>query len=130
MREIKKLYGRDVDDLMADNFNYQSPIEIMYSKFNTQIENQIMTAVQNVGVNVDKDELVKALEYDRKQYEQGFADALKCVPEELTTVRHGRWVEESSLYDYCSRCRAMVRPKDIAYKSKFCLNCGAKMDLE
>ena len=36
-------------------------------------ENTIVKAVQKVCVNVDKDELKKALAYDRNQYQVGFA---------------------------------------------------------
>ncbi len=38
------------------------------------MEGEILKAVQNVGVNVDKDELLKALQYDRNQYQKGYAD--------------------------------------------------------
>lgn len=36
-----------------------------------------VNAVQRVGVNVDKDELIKALQYDRGQYDKGYADGYK-----------------------------------------------------
>ena len=54
--------------------NYQSPIEVIMSKMNTSIEGAIYKAVQNVGVNVDKEELLKALRYDRDQYQKGYKD--------------------------------------------------------
>lgn len=38
------------------------------------IESEIYKAVMNVGVNVDKEELVKALQYDREQYQKGYKD--------------------------------------------------------
>lgn len=53
---------------------YQSPIEIIIGKMQTQIDDDIYRAVQNVGINVDRAELLKALEYDRGQYEKGFND--------------------------------------------------------
>jgi hypothetical protein len=40
----------------------------------TKIENDTLSMVQNYGFNVDKDELAKALEYDRNQYEKGYKD--------------------------------------------------------
>lgn len=55
---------------------YESPIEVYYKDMRTKIENNIFEAVCNVGVSVDKDELVKALQYDRGQYEKGYADGL------------------------------------------------------
>lgn len=54
--------------------NYQSPIEIIQTQLQSQIEGEIYKAVMNVGVNVDKEELIKALSYDRNQYQKGYAD--------------------------------------------------------
>ena len=53
---------------------YESPIKIIAGKIQTQIDGDIYRAVQNVGINVDRTELLKALEYDRGQYEKGFSD--------------------------------------------------------
>lgn len=53
---------------------YKSPIEVMYTQMRTNMENKIFKAVQDVGINVDKTELVKALEYDRNQYQKGYED--------------------------------------------------------
>lgn len=39
-----------------------------------QIEGEIYKAVMDVGVNVDKEELLKALQYDREQYQKGYKD--------------------------------------------------------
>lgn len=55
---------------------YKSPIEVITSQINMQIENEVYKAVGNVGINVDREELLKALAYDRGQYEQGYRDAL------------------------------------------------------
>lgn len=54
---------------------YESPIDIIYSEMQTKLEGEVFKAVQNVGINVNKDELIKALSYDRQQYEKGYADA-------------------------------------------------------
>ena len=40
----------------------------------SQIEGEIYKAIMHVGVNVDKDELLKALAYDRNQYQKGYED--------------------------------------------------------
>ena len=61
---------------------YESPIELVVSQFQTEIikqqENQVIKAVQSVGVNVDKAELLRALSYDRDQYEKGYADGYEA----------------------------------------------------
>ena len=54
--------------------SYQSPIELIMGQMNLALEGQICKAVQNVGVNVGKEELLKALHYDRGQYQKGYRD--------------------------------------------------------
>lgn len=71
---------------------YNSPITI-YEDIAAQItemtENSIMTKVK-MYVDVDKDELIKALDYDRKQYEagynDGFIDGRKKAIEEINSL--------------------------------------------
>lgn len=59
---------------------YESPIEVFQSiemhsgLFDEEKDSMILKAVQGVGVNVDKDELLKALQYDRQQYNKGYQD--------------------------------------------------------
>ena len=54
--------------------SYQSPIEVIHTQMQSQIEEEIYKAVMRVGVSVDKDELLKALHYDRNQYQKGYND--------------------------------------------------------
>lgn len=53
---------------------YESPIDVIHCEMQMQLEGEIFKAVQKVGVHVDKEELIKALAYDRNQYEKGYAD--------------------------------------------------------
>lgn len=53
---------------------YESPIKILESEIVAQWEGNILKAVKNVGIDVDKEELLRALEYDRDQYMIGFLD--------------------------------------------------------
>lgn len=55
---------------------YKSPIEIIAEQIKTNYEDAIYSAVQNVVINVDREELLKALEYDRGQYEKGYNEAI------------------------------------------------------
>lgn len=58
---------------------YKSPIEITYGQMKMQIENDIVRAVQSYNVNVDREELIRALQYDRNQYEKGYMEGCeKC----------------------------------------------------
>ena len=54
--------------------SYENPILLIQQGMNAQIEDAVYKAVQKVGIYVDKDELIKALEYDREQYEKGYKD--------------------------------------------------------
>ena len=47
-----------------------------------QFEDDCIKAVQSYGFMVNKEELVKALIYDRKQYEKGYADGYAKAIEE------------------------------------------------
>lgn len=58
---------------------YESPITKIYGEIHDEIirkdEEHLMTVVtQNVGYRVDRDELIKALRYDRGQYRKGYLD--------------------------------------------------------
>ena len=68
---------------------YESPIELIQKQMQLDLESKIMSAVQEVGISVDKDELVRALKYDRDQYEKGYADA-KAEQGDMIPVE---WIE-------------------------------------
>ena len=53
---------------------YESPINIIISEFCTKLESDCLKSVQRYGFDIDKEELAKALNYDRKQYEKGHTD--------------------------------------------------------
>ena len=53
---------------------YKSPIEIITEQIRINNEDEILRAIQNVGINVDKKELLKALEYDRGQFDKGWEE--------------------------------------------------------
>ena len=53
---------------------YKSPIKIITGQIKTNYEDAIYSAVQNVVINVDREELLKALEYDRGQFEKGWKE--------------------------------------------------------
>lgn len=71
--------------------SYESPIEMFTEQvsdyWSKKTDDLVMKAVMNVGVYVDKDELVKALAYDRDQYEKGFHDGIMANKWTLTTER-------------------------------------------
>ena len=56
-------------------YDYKPLINVITLGLRTELDNNILKAVKDVGIDVDKDELIKALAYDRNQYEKGFSDA-------------------------------------------------------
>lgn len=54
--------------------SYESPVTKIWSDLQTQYEDGVLKAVQKCGFDVDKEELIKALMYDRNQYERGYKD--------------------------------------------------------
>lgn len=58
--------------------DYKSPIEIAIGQFRLEqekrIEGEVFKAIQDYGINIDKDELIRALRYDREQYDKGYED--------------------------------------------------------
>ena len=63
--------------------SYKPPMEILYDDTMSNIANQIREDIDNrivcefnnqIGLNIDKDELIKALKYDRDQYNKGYLE--------------------------------------------------------
>ena len=86
---------------------YESPIELFsvtdYAKqVDEQIENTVYKAVTKVGVNVNREELIKALAYDRNQYEKGYADGRA---ERIIRCKDCRWwtKQDASIRGRCER---------------------------
>jgi flagellar biosynthesis/type III secretory pathway protein FliH len=59
-----------------DFSHYESPIEVIVGQLRMEqekkLEGDIFRAVQDYGITVEKEELIKALQYDRQQYEKGY----------------------------------------------------------
>lgn len=55
---------------------YKSPVTTFVERINADLRSEELKAVMNatvrLGVEVDEGELLKALQYDRKQYEEGY----------------------------------------------------------
>ena len=113
---------------------YRSPLEIIYKDVQHTLEEEILYAIQQVDIKVNKEELIKALEYDRKQYEKGYEDGMQMAKE----LKKGEWKEkkvfnESSIEEWqtarCSACGLYhTTPYGYYfYHFNFCPHCGADM---
>lgn len=62
---------------------YESPIDLVIGEMYAKCENDCLKYVQNYGFDVNKEELEKALIYDRRQYDKGFSDGYKMAIDEF-----------------------------------------------
>lgn len=60
-------------------WDYKSPIEVIQAKVNKRMEDDVLKAIVEYGINVDKQELLRALRYDRGQYQKGYDDAMRSI---------------------------------------------------
>ena len=102
--------------------SYISPIDIIVDKMQTKMEDDLVKVVQNYGFNVDKDELAKALRYDRDQYEKGYDDCRRS----FLLGKRGEWIPNGlkfpSAYYTCSYCGCSSN-----LRTDYCSRCGAYM---
>lgn len=102
---------------------YNCPIKMlvgdMKSEFYKSVEDAMFCEIkQTIGYDIDKEELIKALNYDRHQYEEGYQagkrDSMKFATWEL--VGFGTSFK-------CSNCDCKVGWQT----SRYCPDCGAYM---
>ena len=74
--KLKRPYSEKFDcDFKGhmERYMYEPPIKINRN-VDTMLEDAVCEAILRVGIDVDKEELIKALKYDRQQYDKGYAD--------------------------------------------------------
>lgn len=107
---VDKLFPKGDIDILG----YESPIQMLTNQFASEIskkaDENIWEAVVKTEVVVDKDELVKALQYDRDQYEKGYingynaglnADKWIGVDDRLPDKATYDWVLVNILFTEC-----------------------------
>ena len=112
---------------------YESPIKLITDRvmkdFVKEQDAYILQEVVRLGVDIDKEELMRALKYDREQYEAGYADGKRDA------VVHGRWYWHEGGWWQCSECACSPAdwesdPDNEYGLPPFCHACGAKNDPE
>ena len=87
---------------------YKSPIDLLVADIQHQLvkqqEEDIYQAVVKCGVHVDKQELIRALQYDRRQYDKGYADGKRDAMENIVhckDCKHQRktWISDKRRKD-------------------------------
>lgn len=86
---------------------YEYPVKFNFGDIQTQIvkqqENEVYMAIQKCGVDVDKEELIRALKYDREQYEKGYEDAVNDIVKMLEELSKEYPYKVVSIYDTYSQ---------------------------
>lgn len=126
--DLEHLYkcAKNTDALLkaeALTKGYEPPITLYMNEIQTQIEDNCLKAVQSYGFNVDKDELKKALDYDRGQFDKGYVNGYLKAKRTYERL-HGEWLVTERGYE-CNKCRE-VHLSDYP----FCHMCGADMRKE
>lgn len=99
--------------------SYKSPIDIFLGKIQTDVEDGAFKVIQEYGIFVDKDEMIKALKYDRGQYEKGRADGYFAAKSEIVCCRdckHYKPQTPQGKAKYCCRS-ASIKVKDYDFCS-------------
>lgn len=91
---------------------YKSPVSIIQDdymkKYVEQLDNSIFMAIEKkFRAKIDRDELIKALNYDRGQYEKGFADGVASVQPKWIPVTE-RLPTEEGFYRVCHKSKAIA----------------------
>ena len=91
---------------------YKSPIEIklddIVSDAVEKVDEYIVKYVQQIGVNVDKDELIKVLKFDRGQYEKGWNDR----DNEIVRCKDCKWYKRKYPWNNIYECSYLEAPMD------------------
>lgn len=88
---------------------YKSPITIIESTIDSfskaiikQKDDAIFAEIQHsFGVDLDREELIRALKYDRDQYNKGYADGIRDAMEELVRCKECKHYDNSEGICWC-----------------------------
>ena len=81
---------------------YESPIKVDFTEpiieeLKDEADQYIVRACQKMNVNVDREELIRALQYDRDQYLKGYTDAMEELSKRVPKAPHGRLIDADAL---------------------------------
>lgn len=125
---------------------WESPIDVAHKEMEKAIvalakklDEGTMKAVFEVGIHVDKEELIKALAYDRDQYNKGYREGHDKGWDEGYNQgcedAHVHGVNTRAEYDSLFECSVCGWFDDDTYTAmtptyNYCPGCGAKIDKE
>lgn len=62
---------------------WESPIDILRTNFETELEGDVIKAISKYGIDIDKDRLLEMLRGDRRSYDMGYATGKREVCERI-----------------------------------------------
>lgn len=78
IEDLKTMKEKNLKNKCIDNTNgYESPVKLIQKSFDSAIEDKVITLIQEYDVTIDKDELIKALNYDRNQFSLGYGSGFE-----------------------------------------------------
>ena len=93
---------------------YESPIELLITEVTNQIfkeqDEAIYKSVLNYVPNVDRTELLRALQYDRNQYEKGYADGKADAMAEVVRCKDCKHYKKDTMW-----CKVNSNPRSETY---------------
>lgn len=93
--------------------SYESPIMLIVeqmtrtTELQKQVEDNLYSIIQRYNISVNREELIKALKYDRGQYELGFQDGLH--KDKWVKVQDGMPDEGEEVLIYCPEFLEEIR---------------------
>jgi hypothetical protein len=106
-------------------------IELAYKQMQMKQEEQIMKAVMDVDVHVDKERLIKALSDARSFYDEGYKAGQKVAHPRDVPMNPVRKYRRCYSDDYCPVCgKQQKTAKRGMEKPWFCERCGQKLTWE
>ncbi len=85
---------------------YESPIQLLVTdiqqQINAQMDDEIYKAVVHFIPNINRAELLRALQYDRDQYDKGYTDGKAAAKEDLIQCKDCVHWQEDDDVGYCT----------------------------
>ena len=102
--------------------DYVSPVAIYFLTLSERekfLEYAVTEEVEKYMIQVDPDELKKALAYDRNQYQIGYENGKRDA------TKYAKWeINSNGYYPYCSNCLSEPPAGEM---TDYCSKCGAYM---
>lgn len=97
---------------------YESPVNLIVQDIETQMvqkeEQMILEAIRKYDVVVDKEELIKAINYDRNQYSKGYKDGVNDVFDKLRAeIENHCGLAKENHCRYCPYCTNLMGVREI-----------------